>query len=236
MKKIIITVVSFLFSVHYIFSQSACEKGTFVVGSYLFNSTILSHSKGYNYNKDTLVSMNVNNSYLDWEFSLYFRAAYFPKDNLAVGSGFGSGTPGQYTFEPFFRYYLRQKRVCFSFEKGNRKTSRLALFGEGSIRVSYKKSNSEGKSYFSSQKIPITQGKSESFTFHYGISGGIGIAYLLTNSIAIEVLNLNSYSLWETKTKGESTYILTGTVSESSSKSKSNGYSVNVLLGLQVYF
>ena len=81
MKKIIIVVVLFLFSVYYTFSQSACEKGTFAVGSYFFHYAPLVFYKSISYDvdADSIRDMSRGKGYRV-NLVLSFRGQYFFKD------------------------------------------------------------------------------------------------------------------------------------------------------------
>lgn len=202
---------------NFVSSQSQSQKGNFMLGSHFLNLRTLDWSHENSYYSDTTiinkVTANINN--YSFGLNLWITGAYFLKDNLAIGFGFGKSHPDGVGVQlvPFARWYLRQKKSCFSFNKADKPTNRRALFSEVNLSGNYSISNNN--------VLKIKD-------IYYGFSGnaGIGYTYLLSKYIATEGLIMYNLTYNREIVHGNKSYF----------GNKRYGGGLNIFLGIQFYF
>ncbi len=202
-------------------AQSACEKGTWIFGISPLKYTFVQKQFHNIYTADTLSN---SDTLAVKGFSAGFNigACYFVADNFCVGAGLGltEGGSGTNSFlylptQLFARYYLLQKKHCYSFKKENLLMSRSALFLQGVISGGY--SNMDFKTRSNTSNNEVSQ---------YGAYLALGYTYLLTEHVAIEAQVNSFYSVTNN--------IYTSNSFQQKNVSKSVGSYVS--LGIQTYF
>ena len=207
-----------------VFCQSRCEKGTWIAGVNVVNYGI-NRQIVQRFYADTLVSQDTSIR-KGIGFVPYVGIGYFVKNNFFIGAGFGGETvyagsiaslalPSQI----IFRYYLMQKKYCFSFAKETN-LSRHALFVEGILKASY-----TDVSPYNAQN---TTQKGNIKTAYYGGNMGLGYTYLFSKHIAMEIMGMYYYSTIDTRATSNTSYPSSGDIQTIS------GFIL--LLGIQTYF
>lgn len=212
------------------FCQSRCEKGTWVVGLNPINYSFLCTSKRTSYQSDTITARSTGKTN-GIAIGFNIGGGYFVKDNFCIGAGFGNYIIGP-GISPipllptnlFARYYLMQKKHCFSFTRQDN-TNRYAFFMQGTIIGSYSVLNSEDKSAINGTD------ESRSIGYSYGCIAAIGYTYMFAKHVALELMGLYGNNTWSVT----NTSILNG-VALPTTKFIYNNSGFNLLFGVQTYF
>jgi hypothetical protein len=221
------------------FSQSLCQKGSWLVGCNFLNYNFFETAKNsgsdksmYHYfSPDT--SFTIFNSWKDVSeqpkvFSLILNIGfgYFVKDNLIIGGAFTNLIPSSV----YFRYYLGQKKHRFHYIKENN-AKRWAFFIQGGLDAGFV--NSKKKV---TPNTTIETGEIRSNSYYINPRIGTGGTYLITKHFALE--SSLSYSFRYSGNKSNSTTNLINPSGIQQSEQQSNGVShgFNFLFGIQTYF
>lgn len=221
------------------FSQSFCQKGTWIVGCNFLNYSPFTYAKStfkestsvQTFSPDTTFTnnsswSNSNNQDGNLSLTLYVGFGYFVTDNLIFGGAVNNFLPSSI----FVRYYLGQHKRKFYHLKQNN-YSRFAYFVQAGLSATYNTKKED--------ELPIqgstTGGVSRSFNYNVGPKAGIGATYLISKRVAVETSVSYSYSIYGNGYDRDINLIPNGN-QRIVGETKSTSHSVAFLFGIQTYF